>query len=174
MNYINLYLVLITGLTIAVWNAYVILWGVHKNLPFWEEKSKQYSIIWHGVGWALRFEIAILVVWLLTFHPGTLLNWHLMDLWAFTFLNVMWTGYDFVINLIRYLHAGTSNLWYVDDKGFNGFMMDLCGGEIPLWILRALLIFEYRKINILSSGRIMRWSVNFWKNDLFFFIVSSN
>lgn len=140
MNYINLYLVLITGLTIAVWNAYVILWGVHKNLPFWEQKRKLYSKIWHGVGWVLRFEIALLVAWLLSFHPGTPFNCTLFVLWAIAFLNINWTGYDFTINLIRYLHVGTPDLWYIDDKGVNAIMMDIFGGEKPLWALRGILL----------------------------------
>jgi|GEM_PF-3097682 len=149
MNAIIALIVIVLGITIPVWNAYVILWGVHKNLPNWDTIRKRFSKIWHALGWILRFEIAILIAWLLVYHPGALLDWFLFVNWALTFFIVMGFLYDFIINLFRYLEVGYPEIWYVDNKGINAWFLKRFKTETSVWVFRG----------ILSVANIVSWII---------------
>lgn len=140
MNTHIAYHLIILGITIAVWNAYVILWGVHKNLPFWEEHRKKYSKIWHGLGLLLRMELAVLPAYLLGWHPGAVIDWLLYINWIITAYLVMGPLYDLIINFIRRRATGHPELLYVDDKGVNALFLWAFNTEKSIWIFRLLLL----------------------------------
>lgn len=146
MNKLIAIIFLVLGITVSIWNAYVILWGVHKNLPNWETIRLRFSKIWHAVGWILRFEFAVFTAWLLVYHPGAVIDWFLFGNWTLTFLIVFGFGYDFIINLFRYLEVGHPDLWYVDDKGINAWFLKVFKTEASVWWFRGLLIL----VNIVS------------------------
>jgi hypothetical protein len=146
MNTIIALIIFILGITVSIWNAYVILWGVHKNLPNWNTVRLRFSKIWHGVGLFLRFEFAILIAWLLVYHPGAWFDWFLFANWGLTFFIVMGFAYDFIINLIRNIEANYPAIWYVDDKGVNAWFLKVFKTEASVWWFRGLLIL----VNIVS------------------------
>lgn len=140
MNLHIAYHIIAIGVTIAVWNAYVILWGVHKNLPEWAAKRKHYSNIWHAVGLILRCELVALPAYLLAWHPGAGIDWLLYVNWAITIYLIMGPIYDLIINWIRNRVAGYPELLYVDDKGVNALFLWAFKTEKAVWIFRLLLL----------------------------------
>ena len=124
-----IYLFILVLVTIAIWNAYVILWKT--------ENSKKYSKIWHAVGLILRVEIwaAPILYYLLT-------GWQTIPAIAYTLIFIAVGGvvYDFIINLIRNITAGKPSLFYVDNKGFNAiFLRRLTPGAY--WFFRIFFSF---------------------------------
>ena len=126
---IMIYLFITILITIALWNAYVILWGTIK------ENRKQYSKIWHALGLLLRIEVWGAIP-LYLFLNGW--EWKPLIEYTAVFISVGGVMYDFIINLIRYLTVGKPSLWYVDNKGFNAFFLKFLSPRW-YWILRILL-----------------------------------
>jgi hypothetical protein len=129
---------LLLAVSIAFWNAYVILWGVHTNIPEWNTRRAKWSKIWHGIGLFIRIQILVLIVWVIYDWCG--FDWLLMLKWLLLYVNVAGTLYDLIINLVRNKAAGYPPIFYVDDKGVNKILMDILGGEVGLWIARALFL----------------------------------
>jgi len=108
-------------LAIAVWNAYVILWKTENN--------EKYSKIWHKIGLAIR----VMIYFIPFFSLANLLE---AIKWSLLFISVGGVLYDFVINLIRFLKTGKPDLWYVDNKGWNGFFLKFMSAKW-YWIARG-------------------------------------
>lgn len=75
----NLLIVLLLAVLFAIWNGLVIKWYLTKD--------KKYSKYWHGVGFLVRGILSI------TLYP----EWG----YILIYLNLSWTVYDIVINLIN-------------------------------------------------------------------------
>ena len=119
LGYISVILILI-----AIWNAYVILWKT--------ENDERYSRIWHKVGLAIR----VMIYFIPFFYPTNLL---MSTKWSLLFISVGGVAYDFIINLIRFLHTGRPPLWYVDNKGWNAFFLRYLTPN-QYWILRGAFV----------------------------------
>ncbi len=136
------YLIIISLLLMAVWNAYVILWKT--------ENSKKYSKIWHSVGLAIR--VLMMVIPFLFFSS-------LIEAvkWSLVAVAIGGVIYDFIINAIRYYYTGHPDLWYVDNKGWNKVFLKYTAKLISLlnkipyvnikvkpatvyWILRGVFV----------------------------------
>ena len=109
MKTLLIYLAVIL-VTIAIWNAYVILWKT--------ENSKKYSKIWHTIGLVLR--VLVYAIPFFVLHRFT-------DVikWTLVFIAIGGVAYDFIINAIRYYYTGHPNLWYVDNKGWNAAFLNI-------------------------------------------------
>lgn len=75
----NNIILLIISFLFALWNGLVIKWHL--------SKEQIYSTLWHGVGFIIRALPVLLI------YP----NW----LWILLYLNVAWTVYDMIINLVN-------------------------------------------------------------------------
>ena len=80
-------------------------------------ECKKYSKIWHGIGWLLRFQIAILIAYSIYLEYG--FNWILILKWELLYLAVASIGYDLIINIVRYIAVGSPPIFYIDNKGIN-------------------------------------------------------
>lgn len=126
--------------TFGIWNGYIVLWGVHKNIPNYNERRRRWSKIWHAIGFWLKIQIiavAVHAVYLL--QPELLENYLFISAWFLFAFNLSWTVYDLTINVIRYIATGHPPLLYIDDKGINAKMIDLLS-ERGVWIFRAIII----------------------------------
>ncbi|MFK5855234.1 MAG: hypothetical protein QM503_03820 [Bacteroidota bacterium] len=140
MNLLIAYNIVIIGITIAAWNAYVILWGLAKNKIGYEEKRELYSNIWHGIGLVLRAELVVIPAYLLYWHPGAVVDWLYYVNWLLTIYLVMGPLYDLIINILRYIHEGTPDILYVDNKNINALFLWAFKTEKAIWIFRLLLL----------------------------------
>lgn len=95
METTNLLLLLFVGLFLALWNAYVIEWGL-SNDPV---KRKNLSKLWHRIGFLIRAALACYV----TAAYGLFYGWLSVIL--------LWQLYDVIINLARIMPA-----LYVDEN----------------------------------------------------------
>lgn len=124
--------ILISALIIllAVYNAYIILWGVYDT-----PKKEYYSKIWHKLGLLIR----ILLFFAPVIYKIEFWNWSLL----FVACNVL---YDFIINIIRYAEAGTPGIWHIDNKGFNKFFLTYIFNKLfskpekAYWISRVAFV----------------------------------
>jgi len=121
----------------ASWNAYVILWGLTPKKDYKELRSK-YSKIWHGLGWVLRFQIAILIAYVIYWQIG--FDWLLILKWELMYIAIASIGYDLIINIIRYIYNGAPPIFYIDNKGINKVFIWLFGGDLGYWIARILFV----------------------------------
>jgi hypothetical protein len=95
METTNLLILLFIGLFLALWNAYVIEWGLSTNLVYRSNMSK----LWHRIGFLIRAALACYV----TASYGLFYGW--------LSVIVLWQLYDVIINLARKMPA-----FYVDEK----------------------------------------------------------
>lgn len=95
METANLLILLFAGLFLALWNAYVIDWGLSNN----PVKRKNLSKLWHRIGFLIRAALACYV----TAAYGLFYGW--------LSVIVLWQLYDVIINLARKMPA-----FYVDEK----------------------------------------------------------
>ena len=75
----NSAILLILSFLFAIWNGLVIKWYL--------SRKQIYSTLWHGVGFIIRALPVLLI------YP----NW----LWILFYLNVAWTVYDMIINMVN-------------------------------------------------------------------------
>jgi len=131
MRNLSIYLA-VTLLVIATWNAYVILWKT--------ENEEKYSKVWHGIGLGLRTMVYFIPFFYLT-NWGNFLatDWRPILKWTSVAISIGGVAYDFIINLIRFLHTGRPPLWYVDDKGYNAFFLKYLSPN-GYWVLRGLFV----------------------------------
>jgi hypothetical protein len=129
MNLILSYILFIIIPCFAIWNIFTILWKL----------LNKYSKTWHFWGLVIRFELAVLIVWLMLFPPEYYFTWQLFFFWALVFINVSWSYYDFIINWIWCKYGDLHTIWYIDDKGINAFFLKHLKRN-GTWIFRGLLI----------------------------------
>lgn len=95
METANLLLLLFVSLYLAMWNGLVVDWGLSTD----PVKRKNLSILWHKLGFLLRFALTVYIAEAYGLFYGWL------------FVIVLWHLYDIIINLIRKMPPLT-----VDDK----------------------------------------------------------
>lgn len=142
MEYLLIQLVLIS-FVLAVYNGYLILWGVHKNIPDFETRRKKWSKIWHGLGWVVRFQIAILIAHFIYYVQDFVvvgIDWLLILKWELLYISVAAVLYDFIINLIRYIAVGAPPLFYVDNKGINAILLTIFRNATGVWLAKLLFL----------------------------------
>ena len=110
METTNLLLLLFVGLFLALWNAYVIEWGLSTE----PNERVKLSKLWHRIGFLIRAALACYV----TAAYGLFYGW--------LSVIVLWQLYDVIINLARKMPA-----FYVDEKTRKSKM------TIVTWIAKA-------------------------------------
>lgn len=117
METANLLILLFAGLFLALWNAYVIDWGLSNN----PVKRKNISKLWHRIGFLIRAALACYV----TAAYGLFYGW--------LSVIVLWQLYDVIINLARKMPA-----LYVDEKTRKSKMTILTWGAKGGWIAAGI------------------------------------
>ncbi len=128
MNLIFTYILLIIC-TFAAWNSFCIIWKLEGT----------HSKTWHSIGWVIRLELALLILALMYFNPDFHFTWKLFAFWGLAFLNTAWILYDFIINLFWTLFGKLNDVWHVDPKKLNGWLLKKIGKK-SIWIFRGVLI----------------------------------
>lgn len=138
--------IFVIGITIALWNGYIILWGLTKNNSSLRAQRDRYSKIWHTLGLVLRFEVLVIIAITLNTTPAVSDTTSTYVNVALFFITVMWILYDLTINIVRYAEERKPYLLYVDNKGINSILLKVFKTEIAVWMVRFIFIIG----NVLS------------------------